>query len=313
MYYDLKIFGKKICSIRNKLGYTQKDVSELTSINPDTLRKIENGKVTPNQYTLELLSPVLKVDLNRLLLRYRIANYSAFSQIESSIEYKLENGIYETLHEDLDSMEGLLKGLDTESYIANRISQLTLLVESVILKIKYKDYKQSLEKLNNAIKITTPSFKMSKYNSFVYSNMEIRILMNIALLINITNTKEKGLEILEFCLTSIEKEDVEFRIKILYNLSYNCHRLDLNERTLFYADEGINTCIKNNNLSCLALLYSRKAIAEYFLKINNYTDSLDKAIAMYEITGQDKLKRMFLNACAEYAIKLSNIEAIKIL
>jgi len=307
MYYDLELFGKKVWNIRKKLGYTQRDISEITNINTDTLRKIENGKVTPNQNTLEILSPVLKVDLNKLLLRYRIGKYLDFNEIESRIEYKLENGLYDTLQEELKDIENMLKKLYSESFIAKNINQLVLLVESVILKIKYKDYNQSLAKLISAIKITTPAFDMSYYSTFVYSSMEIRFLMNIALLLNLIESKEKGLEILQFCLTAIESEDVEFRIKILYNLAYNCHRLDLNEQTLYYADEGIKTCISNNSLSCLGLLYSRKGISEFFLGDNNYKNSLKKALTIYEITGQSKLKEMLLQVSTKNNIELSNI------
>lgn len=60
MYYDLELFGKSVCNIRNTLGYTQKDVSELTTITTETMRKIENGKVIPTQITLELLTSALK-------------------------------------------------------------------------------------------------------------------------------------------------------------------------------------------------------------------------------------------------------------
>ena len=72
--YNLDLFGKEVRKIRRQRGYTQKYVCSASNISIDTIRKIENGKVTPNQITLELLSPVLKVDLNELLLKYRFKN-----------------------------------------------------------------------------------------------------------------------------------------------------------------------------------------------------------------------------------------------
>ncbi|WP_350344335.1 helix-turn-helix transcriptional regulator [Proteinivorax tanatarense] len=58
--------------IRYDLNLTQKNVSELSGISEDAIRKIKHGKVTPTQETLELLSVVLKTDLNKLLLNMRV-------------------------------------------------------------------------------------------------------------------------------------------------------------------------------------------------------------------------------------------------
>lgn len=306
MYYDLELFGKKVCSIRNALELTQKDVSDLTYINIDTLRKIENGKVTPKQDTLEILSSVLKTDLNNELLKYRLSNYTEFNKIKNRIEYNIENGIYDKLQEDVDNINNVLNEISVESYITNNIKQLTLLVQAIILKVKHQEYNKSLKKLVDAIRISTPTFDLFNYDTFIYNSMEVRILMNIALNINVVHSKKKGLEILEFCLSAIEPDDYEFRIKILYNLAYNYHRLDLNEKTLYYAEEGIKTCISNNSLSCLGLLYSRKGIAEYFLGYDNYMNTLKKAITIYEITNQIRLKEMLLNVCKDYNIELLN-------
>ena len=112
---------------------------------------------------------------------------------------------------------------------------------------------------------TTPQFDINKYNEFVYSNMEVRILMNIALLINRMGSKEKSLEIIKFCLNEVEADEIDLKIKILYNLSYSYHRNNINEKTLFYANKGIRVSIESNKLNNLGLLYSRKGVAEYFL------------------------------------------------
>ena len=88
MYYDLKHFGSEIRSIRNSLDLTQNDVSKLSGVHVDTLRKIEKGKVVPQQETLDLLSSVLKTDLNKLLLNYRFHDYYAFEELKNRIESK---------------------------------------------------------------------------------------------------------------------------------------------------------------------------------------------------------------------------------
>lgn len=64
------------------------------------------------------------------------------------------------------------------------------------------------------------------------------------------------------------------------------------EKALYYADLGVKTCIEAGILDGLSLLYFRKGIAEYHLKRENYKDSLIKAMHLFEIFGQEKLKEM---------------------
>lgn len=100
-YYDLEAFGEELKNIRKSLGLSQSDVTEQVFISRDTLRKIENGKVIPKQETLDLLSHLYKKDLNELLLKYRLKDYSIFFDIKSSLEKKLESGDFESLKKRL--------------------------------------------------------------------------------------------------------------------------------------------------------------------------------------------------------------------
>jgi len=304
MYYDLELFGKAICKIRNTLGYTQKDISELTTITTETLRKIENGKVVPTHITLELLSSALKEDLNLLLLNFRISNYKIYYEIEDRIERNLGNGNYADLEKDLDILNNILDKRDLSNYMCNLIQQLRLLVESIILKINNKDYINSLNKLIDSMKVTTPLFELNKYNEFVYSSLEMRILMNISLLTNILGTTDECLEILLFCLNSLDPEEIDFKLRIYYNLAYTYHRKDLHGKALFYANCGIKACIENNSLNYLGLLYSRKFIAEYFLEDDNFKVSLGNAINIYDITDQRSLKDMIIKFCNKHNIEI---------
>lgn len=305
MYYDLESFGKTICNIRNTLGYTQKDISNLSEISIETMRKIENGKVIPTQVTLELLSHALKEDLNLLLLSHRIPDYKSYYQTKDKIENKIESGNYDDLEEDLDSLNTILTKRNINNYIDKSIKQLSLMVESIILKINEGNNTLSLDKLIEAIKITTPHFELSKYDEFVYSSFELRILMNIALLIHRIESTVKCLEILLFCQASLDPEDIDLKIRICYNLAYTYHRIDLHEKALFCANEGIKTCIENNCMTCLALLYLRKGVAEYFLKNDNYKSSLIKARTIFEISGQDTLIDMLMKFCEKHSININ--------
>lgn len=294
MYYNLELFGESVRNIRNNVGFTQKYVSELSTINIDTLRKIENGKVTPQHSTLEILSPILKVDLNQLLLNFRFPDYDNFNEVINRIDLKLESGEFDQLQNELPFLNAILNEKDVTTFVSKLIKQYYLFVESVILKTNDNNYSECLTKLVESIKVTSPDFNLLTYANSVYNNMEIRILMNLALILNLLESNDKGLEILLFCLDAINDDQIEFKIKILYNLAYNYHKLDLSEEALYYSNIGIDTCIANKSLSCLALLQTRKGIAEYYLNIEDYKDSLIKAITILDITGQANLKDLLI-------------------
>ena len=298
MYFDLENFGKKLYFFRKRLNLTQKDVSLSSGINVDTLRKIENGKVIPKQETLDLLSSVLKEDLNQVLLNYRLDHYSEFHKVKNRIERKLESGEFDTLDVEKTSLQKFLNS-NINTYFLNQIKQLVLLIESVILRINDNDFSSSLLKLEDALKITTPDFSLSNYQDFVYNDMEIRILMNISLVLNKTISTEKSLELMVFCRDMAEPDEDLYR-KICYNLSYTYHRLDVHEKALYYADLGINNSIQNRSLNYLNLLYFRKGIAEFLLKHSNYMDSLLKSTSFSELLGHDDLNSMLIDSCKKF-------------
>lgn len=296
MYYNLDQFGKDVTTIRKNLNYTQQIVSDLTTLSMDTLRKIENGKVTPNHITLELLSHVLKIDLNQLLLNYRFENYIFINDLVTRIDLKLESGDFNNLIEELPNLEDAISK-NSSQYANNMLRQFYLFTESVIYKIQDKDYNLCLSKLIESVKLTTPNFHLDNFDEFIYSNFEIRLLMNIGLVKNILISEKKGLDILKFCLSQLDEEQILMRIKIIYNLANTCYKLDLHDESLRYSNMGIDTCITNQSLSCLELLYYRKAIAEYYMNDNNHINTLKRTITLYDISGKGKLKEMLIDSC----------------
>lgn len=302
MYYDLKKFGSEIRNSRNKLGLTQNDVSNLSTIHVDTIRKIENGKVLPTHETLDLLSSVLKEDLNKLILNYRLYDSFSFYEIKNNLESKIDRNEYETLHIELEELQNILNNT-SHPYIKNEIQQLILLTESIILDKKYNNPYESLDKLIEAMKITTPNFTLNSYTSFVYNSTELRILMNIGMIIHKLESTKKSLEILEFCI-KLADPNSKLYPKICYNLAYTYHRLDFHEKALKYSNIGIKHCINNRNYSGLNLLYFRKGIAEYLLGYDNYISSLKKAISFSEILNQYDVKNLIINNCK----RIYNIE-----
>ena len=254
---------------------------------------------------LEYLSKALKIDLNKIMLKYRIFNQEEFYKTKNEIEIKIVNGKYDNLEQDLVTLKKILKDSNLNLFTSIVIKQLSLFVESVLLNTINKDYEISFVKLIEAIQLTTPAFTVDNYMNFVYSTFEIRLLMNIALIKNKLGYTNKSIDILTFCLDNLDPEEAPLRIRILYNLAYSFHRIDSHEKALYYANEGINLSVENNNLAVLALLYSRKGVAEFFLKKDNYTESFERAIHIHDILNQVNLKNMLFSFCKTHNISIS--------
>ncbi len=295
MYYDLSSFGKKLIEMRQAIGYSQKRTSELSGVHIETLRKIENGKVIPKQETLDFLSTAYKKNLNVLLLKCKYNDYSKFNDIKNRMESKLDKDEFYTLGTELDEFRLLLSNTEN-SYVKTQINQLILLIESVMLNKGEHKRNEALDKLIEALEIGNLEFTIFNYNSYVYSSLEIRILMNIALILNKIESAKKSLEILSFCYENVEPDDNVYS-KVCYNLSYAYHRVDCHKNALKYSSLGIEYCIQNRDFNGLNLLYFREGIAKFLLKHDNYIISLRKALAQTEILEQYELRDSMIRSC----------------
>lgn len=297
MTYNLDLFGKRLKDLRKNLNITQKGISELACIDAVTIRRIENGKVVPTLNTLEILSPIFKEDLISLLLEYRFDDYSVFYEIKNRTETKLDRGEVSTLHTEIKELNNLLPSTKN-TYYKNLINQLISFIQAAILyKDKDKDNNSTaFYILVEAIKITTSSFDLDIYDSFVYSSMEIRILMNIAFILNKLNDKERYLEIMEFCINSVDSIN-DIYPKTCHNLAGVYRRNEDFQKALFFSNMGIKACQENRNLNGLNLLYYGKGIAEHKLNKKEYIESFKTSIYLCKALGQNQLENTIINNC----------------
>lgn len=295
LFYNLELFGKELKRIRKALKLKQEYISEATNIHNKTISRIEAGKTLPKLDTLEILSPIYKEDLISLLLKYRFDNYLVFCEIKNKIELKLDNGEQNILHGELKGLNSLLTSTENP-YYKDFIKQLILFTEAAIIYKDNDDNNAVFNKLLKAIKITSSTFNLDNYNSFVYSSMEIRILMNIAFLLNKLLNKEKYLEIIEFCTISIDTDD-QLYPKLCHNLAGAYTRNKEYQKALHFSNIGIEACQKNRNFSGLNILYYGKGSAEYYLGKSEYLNSLNLSISLCEAFGQDNIKRTIIDNC----------------
>src|SRR5699024_4864619 len=125
-------FGEKLFQLRHDLNFSQYDVSQLAMVSIQTIRRIESGKVIPKQETLDYLSTIYKMDLNKLLLEFRINDYDRFFNLKNKIESKLDCGDYEGINIELLNLKNL-GDTTSNTYYANLIKQFILLIESIVI------------------------------------------------------------------------------------------------------------------------------------------------------------------------------------
>ena len=147
MDFNLISFGETLRKIRSELNLTLDDVSELSGVNSETIRRIELGKVIPKFETLEFLSPIYKHDLNAIFLKYRVDDYYYFYKIKNRLERKFDGDEFDTLYIELEELNTCIKYIKS-SFYKELIEQLILLTHAIILYKKNNDNEKSLNKIN---------------------------------------------------------------------------------------------------------------------------------------------------------------------
>jgi len=61
-------FRKNLKYYRNKSGFTQEKLSELSGISPDYLSEIERGKRTPSFKRMDLIAKALNIEVYKLFM-----------------------------------------------------------------------------------------------------------------------------------------------------------------------------------------------------------------------------------------------------
>ena len=296
MYYNLFLFGKRLKDIREKLGLTQKQVVDMALIDERTLRRMERGKVIPKLETLEALSVIYKTDLVSAIIESRITDYSMLLQTQRNIDLKLINEEMSNFENEFKLIDKLLENIENE-YYKILITQFKFFLYG-IRYYKNKEYQNAMDMYINAIKQTLNDFSLDNYKEYSFSLMEIRILMNIALVEDKCEQDEKYEEILKFCINQCD-ENNEIYPRICHNLAGVYRKKEEYSRALFYDNKGIEICKKNMFADTLAVLYYGKAFVEYRLEKTEYKKSLDLSLQLCKIFEQIELMKQIIVNCED--------------
>lgn len=310
--YNLDFFGLKLKTIRKQMGYTQLEVSRISGINRDTLRRIEQGESIPRYDTLEVLSSVYKVDLLEQLKFFRSSNrlYSYYQRLDKLIaDFDIE--ILSKLTQDFDVFMANQHEVLLDPHIYD---QFKLMLKGISAYHSNDSVRQlqSLDDFISSIRKSIPDFDVYEFRKYKYNLFEMRILLLIGLSYNHYCNYNQSNAIMDFLLDIQLKdnhpsyESILLTIKIYCNLSYNCFCLDNYKASLDYANTGIAYCNKHNNMFFLFHFYYRKGVAEFRLNMPHYEDSLRKSIHLLEIQNKMDLAETYRQTLIDrYDIDLS--------
>lgn len=303
--YNLESFGLELKRLRLLNGLTQIDVQTHSGVNPDTLRRIENGYTIPKYETLEILSDLYKVDLLDILRSYRSNEklYNYYARIDSLIcnyNIKILKDLSADFEEFIEDGKGNL--ITPSTY-----GQFKLMIEGIeqYFSVVENERLNSLDTFVKALKLSIHEFQLLKYEDFNYSILEKRMLILIALGLAEHENYELSNNYLNMVLNNMDlKSKVEYNvslliIKVYFQLSYNSHSLSNDLLALKYANLGIDYSVKNNLMFGLYVLYYRKAVAEYLLSEGNHMDSFNKSIILLEIQNKSELVTLYKNVTNE--------------
>lgn len=290
--YDTKIFGEKLKELRRSLGFSQAEVSRKTSINIDTIRKIENGFCIPRNDTLVQLSLFYKVDLLKLLSNYQRYGllFDFYKKIDHLMIYGKFNQIPKLHNEFLIELN---QSSDLQLINHIELEQIDCFVSAVSSRYR-GDISQALETTCYAISLTNPEFNIEKCSDFRYTALEIRLLVVAAACLGDLRNCELSIIVSEFILSTLnidsfsDKTEDMYAIKSYANISYNYHRLDNHLEALKYAKKGIELSLNKGHIDMLHFLFLREAVAKLNLGNETYLDSFKKCLYILKIEGNMK-------------------------
>jgi transcriptional regulator with XRE-family HTH domain len=281
---------------------TQLDVRELAGIHEDSLRKIENGLVIPKYETLQLLSNIYKVDVIELLIEYK-SDKDLISYVDRVNEIVISNKIEELqmLTEEFNIFCDLNNN-KLNLFNRDEIHKFKLYLKGIneYFKSHESGYTEAKNYLYEALSDSKRSFNINDISSYKLNYFEISLLLLLGIVMSQLKELDTSNKIMRFCLSKIEAFNAKFptknkmMLKLMYNISYNCHIEDKHLDVLDMTSKAIDFATSNHILYLLPHLFYRKGIAEFKLGIKDHKSSLKTSIVLLDVYNMTELKNHFI-------------------
>lgn len=296
--FNSKQFGNSLRKLREERNLTRKKVEENCFISSETLRKIESGNVIPRFETIQILSSLYKVDLLRTLSDCR--NENIINEINMFIDRLfIENSTSTSSLQQYSIVNSQLTeySLIELSEVDYFNTLLLLLPKSNSTDDKVKQ--DVINQINYVIKKYKNDFSKEHLERYEYTYLEMRLLY----LSSIVHAELKDYStsniILNYLMNKLQvnKHSHEhlkmLYIKVLCNIAYNHHIYDNHVEVLNVVNLAITFFNENNTIYLLEVILFRKLIAEYNLKLDEYSTTLSFLIQLLNFKSLDEQLKLY--------------------
>ena len=301
--FDKKRFGEFLRETRVSRELTQKQVYEMTNVSTETLRRMENGYTVPQLRTMEDLSHAYQVDiLKAFMMLRRSNNYYLFYQLLDELiidnsELKLE--VIKEKYEEMISND------HTEIFDFNEKVQFRHILDGLGYMYRGVEfYDEAADCYKESIRICNPDFSLDRIEDYNYTYLDYKCLLLLSKIHGEKKENVKSNKILlylneQILFTSDNykyfEEVKKIHIKILFNIAYNFHCLDMYDKVVKYAKNGIAKCVQMKTLYYLHALYYRLGIAYYLLgePRDKYFPFLNKSMMLLEVENRRNLIELY--------------------
>lgn len=302
--FDLIKFGRILEEIRKSKKIKKLDVRKDTGIHPDTLKFIEYGDKLPTIDTLARLSDYYGISILNILDECR---YEKNAYILEQIQ-KLDLLSYRNKLEPILDLRKELQAhicdnsKDYPIRTIQKLNQLDLLMQMIQImnKTDIMHVRNSELMAIEGLKISKPNFDLSKFKTFYYSGLELRILLLLAFSLVRQEKNALALSLTKHVIDILHKhikstpESSTLLLQAYFNLSYICYLTQADKEAIRIANLGILLSKKLFNIKFLPHLYFRKGVSEYYIQKNDSSESFKKCLQSIDLLDEADLKDQYL-------------------
>ncbi|MCR8850571.1 helix-turn-helix transcriptional regulator [Rossellomorea sp. SC111] len=287
---DFKAVGNKIKELRKTSGLSQEDLAQGICTQAQ-ISKIEKGDVYPYASTLYQISQKLGVDVNYFFDIGTTPRLDYFQEVFQQLQILRRNGKYEEM------MDIVKAEIDNPLFSQNNKNlQLLLWHKGIYLYEVKKDLSKSVDTLKKAIHLTH-----SKGKILLERELEIFLALGA---IYVKEDINKALEVFEEVKDHLQLlphlNDYKIKTRHYYHITRVLTRLNRQEESNKYCEDGIKWCLHKDSLFLLGELHYQIGYnMELMNKPEEAVKFMKKAIIVFELQQDTKHIQFIKNRIKE--------------
>jgi transcriptional regulator with XRE-family HTH domain len=255
--------GKKIKDLRVSRGLKQSELSEGICTQAQ-ISKIERGDIIPLSSTLYLIARRLGVDISYFFGMNGIASNEYVEDVMEQLYAARKELDYDALRRIVSVEEKNPQVLENPEY-----HQVLLWNKGIYTFYLENDFGKSIKVLQEAIDLTHK-------NASIWTESELEIFISMGIFYHDIEEFQQGFDLLieasQFIDELPQLQNKDLKTKVIYNKARCLWSLQRFNEAIMYCHEGIDWCIKANQLRFLGQIYTY--LSECHEGLKNYNQAI---------------------------------------